>query len=91
MDQVNEVEQPPVKERPVMKASLKLDRTITCITTGEVWKNAYRMWRENPDWMTSSQQDRLTQQLYKAAKMGDKAVVEVNGRYFELVNVKKVF
>jgi hypothetical protein len=75
--------------RPNMKASLKLDRTITCIITGGIWKNAYQMWKERPDWMTTAQQDRLTSQLYKAAKEGRKIIVEVNGREFELVNVEQ--
>ena len=74
--------------RPVMKESLKLDRTIRCVTTEQTWKNAYRMWVEHPDWMTSSQQDRLTAQLYRAAKQGEKLQVEINGRVFELVNVE---
>lgn len=76
-----------VGSRPVMKESLKLDRTIRCVETKETWKNAYRMWVEHPEWMTSSQQDRLTAQLYRAAKQGDKLRVEINGRSFELVNV----
>ena len=73
--------------RPNMKESLKLDRTITCLTTRENWKNAYRMWCEHKDWMTSAQQDRLTAQLYAAAKEGEQAVIEINGRKFMLVNV----
>lgn len=69
------------------KTSMKLDRTITCVENGEVWKNAHQMWKTNPTWMTSAQQDRLTAQLYAAAKQGDQIVVEINGRHFELVNV----
>ena len=71
---------------PEMKSSLKLDRTITCIETGEVWKNAYQMWKEHQDWMTTGQQDRLTAQLYKSAKAGNSTTVFVNGRSFRLVN-----
>lgn len=74
--------------RPVMKDSLKLDRTIICVNTGETWKNAYKMWRDNPDWMTSAQQDRLTAQLYAAAKIGEQKIIEINNRSFMLVNVK---
>lgn len=74
--------------RPVMKTSLKLDRTIECVDTGETWKNAYQMWRAHPDWMTSSQQDRLTAQLYAAAKNGEQKVLVINDRSFRLVNVK---
>lgn len=72
--------------RPAMVASLKLDRTITCLETKQVWKNAYKMWRENPDWMTSGQQDRLTAQLYAAAKAGEARTVVINGRSFALVS-----
>lgn len=78
---------PTGKERPVMKASLKLDRTIMRIDSEQVWPNAHVMWVENPDWMTSSQQDRLTARLYAAAKRGERELVTVNGRTFELVNV----
>jgi len=73
--------------RPAMKESLKLDRTIICLTTKDTWKNAYRMWCEHKDWMTSAQQDRLTAQLYSAAKEGEQAVLEINDRKFMLVNV----
>ena len=73
--------------RPVMKASLKLDRTITCVQTRETWKNAYQMWVAHPDWMTSSQQDRLTAQLYAAAKAGERKQITINERTFQLVNV----
>ena len=75
------------KTRPAMSLSLKLDRTITCLETGEIWKNAYRMWTAHPDWMTSSQQDRLTAQLYAAAKNKEQLVLKINGRSFQLVNV----
>lgn len=73
--------------RPAMKESLKLDRTIICLNTRDTWKNAYRMWCEHKDWMTSAQQDRLTAQLYAAAKEGEQAVIEINNRKFMLVNV----
>lgn len=69
------------------KTSLKLDRRITCVQTGEIWTNAHQMWKANPSWMTSAQQDRLTAKLYAAAKKGDKEAVEINGRHFELVSV----
>lgn len=78
---------PTGKERPAMKASLKLDRTIMRIDSEQVWPNAHVMWVENPDWMTSSQQDRLTARLYAAAKRGEREIVEVNGISFMLVNV----
>jgi hypothetical protein len=73
-----------------MKDSLKLDRTIICVNTGATWKNAYQMWRDNPDWMTSAQQDRLTAQLYAAAKVGEQKIIEINDRSFMLVNIKGV-
>ncbi len=73
--------------RPAMQASLKLDRTITCLETGETWKNAYQMWVAHPDWMTSSQQDRLTAQLYAAAKQGEQKRLVINDRTYMLVNV----
>ena len=74
-------------KRPNMTASLSLDRTIECITTGGVWKNAHRLWVENYTWMTGGQQDRLTKTLYSAAKRGEQVVVEINERQFRLVNV----
>jgi len=74
--------------RPVMQASLKLDRRITCVETGETWPNAYQMWRAHPDWMTSSQQDRLTAQLYAAAKLGEQRRVSINDRTFHLTYVR---
>ena len=79
-----------VGNRPTMKESLKLDRTITCVNTGETWKNAYQMWREHSDWMTSAQQDRLTAQLYAAAKNSEQKIIEINDRSFKLVNVSGV-
>lgn len=77
-------------ERPAMKASLKLDRRIRCTTTGEIWKNAHQMWKEHQDWMTSSQQDRLTKELYDAAKRGELTVFTINGREFQLVTLAAV-
>lgn len=76
-----------VSERPAMQSSLRLDRSILCVETGEQWKNAHRMWCEHPDWMSSGQQDRLTAQLYAAAKNGEQVTVPINGRSFRLVNV----
>ena len=76
------------ESREAMKSSLKLDRTITCLTTQETWGNAFQMWKQHTDWMTSAQQDNLTAKLYKAAKQGQKIQVTINERTFELVNVK---
>jgi hypothetical protein len=69
-----------------MSSSLALDRTLFCVTTGETWKNAFRMWRERPDWMTGAQVDRLTGQLYAAAKRGEHLTVAVGEREFRLLN-----
>ena len=90
VEEVSKVEgerAPSVTQADTMKTSLKLDRTITCTETELVWKNAYQMWKANPTWMTSSQQDTLTAKLYAAAKKGEKLVVEINGRHFYLCNV----
>lgn len=76
--------------RPEMVASLKLDRTIVCVDTGESWANAYRMWFAHPSWMTSSQQDRLTAKLYGAAKRGEQLTVRINNRSFKLAHVEAV-
>lgn len=76
--------------RPAMATSLKLERKITCVETGEVFKNAFQMWKANPSWMTSAQVDRLTSQLYKAAKAGEKVTVEVGERHFHLLSVQKL-
>ena len=73
-----------------MKTSLKLDRTIIAVAEGQelgTWKNAYQLWKQHPDWMTSAQQDGLTAKLYKAAKEGQRITVEINGRSFYLANV----
>ena len=97
VEEVSKVEgerAPSVTQADMMKTSLKLDRTIVATwktaegneCSGE-WKNAYQMWKANPTWMTSSQQDTLTAKLYAAAKKGDKITVEINGRAFELLNV----
>lgn len=80
----------PSSARPAMQLSLKLDRTITCLETGETWTNAHQMWVANPSWMTSSQQDRLTAQLYAAAKQGEQKQLSINGYTFMLVNVPQV-
>lgn len=75
---------------PNMKTSLKLDRRIVCVETDEEFKNAFQMWKAHPDWMTTGQQDRLTAQLYAAAKEGKQIAVEIDGRTFHLLNVEEV-
>lgn len=74
-------------KREAQKTSMKLDRRISVVGSGEIYKNACAMWKANPTWMTSAQEDRLTKVLYAAAKRGEKIVVEINGRAFELVNI----
>jgi hypothetical protein len=80
----------PSSARPVMQTSLKLDRTLTCVETGESWPNAHKMWVAHPDWMTSSQQDSLNAQLYAAAKAGEQKQLAINGYTFMLVNIPQV-
>lgn len=70
-----------------LKSSLKLNREIRCITTGEVWPNAYRMWKQNPGFMTSAQQDGLTKKLYEAAKKGYLEIVIINELHFQLTTL----
>ena len=77
-----------------MKTTLKLDRTIVAFDNSSdemlplgQWKNAFQMWKANPTWMTSAQQDGLTAKLYKAAKTGEQITIEINERMFRLANV----
>lgn len=72
------------ESRDNMKTSLKLDRRIVALDDKKEYSNAYRMWKENPTWMTSAQQDNLTAKLYKAAKAGEKIVVVINKRSYTL-------
>lgn len=72
------------RARPGMKETLKLDRTVLCLTTGEVWKNVYQLWRDRPEWLTSSQRNFLSQKIYSAAKDGIHAIVNMNGRDYVL-------
>lgn len=79
--------------REAQKTSMKLDRTIAVrYTMGgeqkfEQYKNANQMWKLHPEWMTSAQEDTLTKKLYAAAKKGEYATIEINGRAFCLVNI----
>jgi len=70
-----------------MKATMRLDRRIECVTDQSIWNNAFQMWKANPSWMTSAQQDSLTAKLYSAAKLGNQITVTINGRSFQLVSV----
>jgi hypothetical protein len=71
-------------KREAMRDTLKLSREIRCLDTMETWPNAHQMWKQHPDWMSSGQQDRLTRKLYEAAKRGEAAVAEMNGRRYQL-------
>ena len=69
--------------RPAMVESLKLDRRIVNLETNEVYANACRVWKAGL--VSSAQGDRLSAELYKAAKAGDlHKQVTVNGRRFAL-------
>jgi hypothetical protein len=84
----------PARPRPLhpvrmsTSLSMKLDRRIVCLDTKEEFRNAHVLWKAHPEWMSSGQQDRLTKTLYEAAKRGERAIVEVNGRDFMLINVE---
>ncbi len=75
-------------DRPAMRDSLKLDRRVVMVDTGEVWPNAYRMWCAYPALMTSAQQDRLTKQLYVAAKRGEREYVIINDCTYCLLHIE---
>lgn len=69
--------------RPAMVESLKLDRRIVNLETNEVYANACRVWKAGL--VSAAQGDRLSAELYKAAKTGDlHKQVTVNGRRFAL-------
>lgn len=74
-------------KRVALAESLKLDRRVVLLNTGEVWPNAYRLWCAYPESMTSAQQDRLTQRLYTAAKAGQREYVRINGLTYCLLTV----
>lgn len=84
---IHKEDRPTAGPRPAMQASLKLDRRIKNVKTGETWKNAYQMWKANPEWLTSAQVDRLTGTLYSAAKNGYQVTITINDRDFSLVQV----
>lgn len=71
-----------VGPRPAMKQSLKLDRRIVHIETGNIYANACQVWKAAL--VTSSQGDRLSSTLYGAAKRGEFPVLTVNGHNFKL-------
>lgn len=79
----------PVLEKSTMTDSLKLNREIRLVGIGTTWDNAHQMWKSHPDWMSAGQQDRLTLQLYSAAKQGIRKQVTINNRTFELVHVRE--
>lgn len=74
-----------VGPRPAMVQSLKLDRRIVHIETGAVYANACQVWKAGL--VSSAQGDRLSSQLYSAAKQGVLCFsVAVNGHHFKLLN-----
>lgn len=64
----------PASARPEMAASLKLDRRILCLTNGTTYENACRVWKAGL--VTAAQGDRLSAELYGAAKAGKVGRVE---------------
>ena len=73
----------PVKARPAMVQSMKLDRRIVSVETGIVYANACQVWKAGV--ISSSQCDKLSRELYTAAKQGSRVVVTVNGITFRLM------
>lgn len=72
----------PATARPAMAESLKLDRRITHVETGQVYANACQVWKAGL--VSASQGDRLSAVLYGAAKKGDYVELKVNGHTFTL-------
>jgi len=70
------------KKRPAMSSSLKLDRRVLHMNTGDVYNNACQVWKAGL--VSSSQCDRLSGVLYNAAKVGLMTSVNVNGHDFRL-------
>lgn len=71
--------------KAAIAASFKLDRETIELTTGEVFPHAGKIWTMyGTEWMTYAQHDKLTRTLYGAAKKGERAVFEINGRAFAL-------
>lgn len=68
-----------------ISGSFKLDRETIELTSGEVFPHAGKVWTMySTEWMTYAQHDKLTKTLYSAAKAGQRAEYEVNGRVFAL-------
>jgi hypothetical protein len=78
---------------PAIAESMRLDRRTLCLETGEEWSNAGKIWTTHGTaWMKASQHDKMTKELYTAAKKGQKIthVVEcADGvtRSFQLVAI----
>ncbi len=66
--------------RPVMAESLKLDRRIVHLPSGKVYANACQVWKAGL--VSASQGDRLSAELYRAAKRKEYLVLTVNGQQF---------
>lgn len=73
-----------VGPRPEMVASLKIDRRIVDLLTGEEYANACQVWKAGL--VSSAQGDRLSAVLYGAFKKTGKrdAICKVNGHSFRL-------
>lgn len=73
-----------VGSRPEMVASLKIDRRIVDLLTGEEYANACQVWKAGL--VSSAQGDRLSAVLYGAFKKTGKrdAICKVNGHSFRL-------
>lgn len=72
-----------------MRSSLKLDRRVEHIETGEVYANCFRLFKE-AGLMSNGQSDTLSHRLYSAAKRGEQITCEMNGGTYRLVNVEGV-
>ena len=70
-----------------MRSSLKLDRRVEHIETGEVYANCFRLFKE-AGLMSNGQSDTLSHRLYSAAKRGEQITCEMNGGTYRLVNVE---
>lgn len=90
--QVEEVTEPTPEKKAsgtfaeTIKTSLKLDRTVLHVETGETYGNCFRIHKAGL--LTNGQSDRLSGILYSHAKNGEKVQYSFGeGLTFELVNV----
>jgi hypothetical protein len=76
----------PITSRPEMAASLKLDRQILSVTSGNVYANACQVWKAGM--VTAAQGDRLSAVLYGEAKRGNRHASLTIGNYVFTLAVK---